>query len=67
MRLKGRHRRGGAHMFIMVRIDASVGRGPVFSNFVYTLVQINVAPNAFRAATATPQYIATVQPNFALD
>ena len=42
-------------MFIMVRIDATAGRGPVFSYVAYTLVQINVAPNAVRAATATPQ------------
>ena len=41
----------------MVRIGASVGRG------ICIAVQINVAPNAFRAAASTPQYVNSVEPN----
>ena len=48
----------------MVRIGAYVGREAVFSTIVYIAVQTNVARNAFRAATTTPQYMTSVQPKF---
>ena len=59
----GRHQRGSAPMFIIVRTGAYVGRESVFSTVVYISVQTNVARNAFRVATTISQYITSVLPN----
>ena len=48
---------------LMVRTGASVDREPVFLTAVIISVQINVARNAFRAATAISQYTTLVQLN----
>ena len=47
VRLKGRHRRGSAPLFITVRIVAYVGCEPVSSTVLYIAVQTNVARYAF--------------------